>query len=401
MVTSFTPGTPTTRHTITAVNSGLEMPYTKQWSLSYERQIGWGSAIRLTYNGNHIIGTVRYVPTNLPQSPLAGPIVVADHPNNAPAAGWPDLRGKTINAIAANVQCAGTGYLPGVNVNTACPTPVPIADNEISTRVPRTNERRPDPRYGTNLTISNDAESWYQGLQIEWVKRYSKGVSFTVSYTRSKSEDTTSEATFVGTGDSNQLGPNAKYAKGYARHHTPHRFTVNGSYLLPFLRDNDGLLGTLLGGWQVSGTLKLASGTPFTVSQTGLDLNFDGFSESRPVILDRSILGRSVDDPSQSTTQLPASAFRAVTLGDTVDMLVGRNTFYGDGLVNLDLGIYKSFRLGSGRSVDLRVQIFNAMNYVQYDFPDPVFTNSTFGRITSTATAYIPRTVQINVRFVY
>ena len=41
------------------------------------------------------------------------------------------------------------------------PVPVPIADNEISTRVPRTNERRPDARYNTNTIVSNDAESWY------------------------------------------------------------------------------------------------------------------------------------------------------------------------------------------------------------------------------------------------
>jgi hypothetical protein len=375
------------------------MPYTDQWSVSYERQIPWDSAIRISYNGNHVSGTLKYDLDNLPKSPLDGPITVVNHPNNAPATGWPDLRGKVINAIAADRMCAGTGYLPGVAVTTACPVPVPIADNEISQRVPRTNERRPDPRYTTNLIMSNGAESWYKGLQIEWVKRYSDGASFSVSYTRSVSEDTTSEATFVGAGDSNQLGPNSKYARGYSRFHTPHRFTVNGSYQLPSLGSANTLLDAVLGGWQVSGTLKLASGTPFTVTQTtGADLNFDGFTEARPVLLDPSILFTSVDDPDKSRTQLPLSAFRTMTINDTADMIVGRNTFFGDGLVNLDLGIYKSFRLPAGHSIALRVQAFNVTNYVQYNFPALDYsTPATFGTITSTAGAYIPRTIQLNV----
>lgn len=398
---TFVPGPQAARHSIYLPSEDLEMPYTHQWSFSYERQMPWDSTLRISYNGNHVIGTLKYDLGNLPLSPVTGPVLVVNHPNNAPATGWPDLRGKTINRIAADVQCAGTGYLPGVNVNTTCPSPVPIADDEISLRVPRTNERRPDPRYGTNLMISNGAESWYDGLQIEWVKRYSHGFSFTANYTYSLSEDTTSEATYVGAGDSNQLGPDKKYSKGYSRFHTPHRFTFNGSYIMPFFKGRRDVLGQVLGGWQVSGTLKLASGTPFTVTQNGLDLNFDGFAEGRPVILDRSILGNSVDDPAKSLEQLPLSAFRATTIFDTIDAIVGRNTFFGDGLVNVDLGLYKNFSLGRGRSVALRAQIFNLMNYVQYGFPTSSISTATFGQITTTAAAYIPRTVQVNVRFQY
>jgi hypothetical protein len=276
---------------------------------------------------------------------------------------------------------------------------VPIADNEISQRVPRTNERRPDPRYSTNLIIANGAESWYDGLQIEWAKRLSRGFSFTANYTYSLSEDTTSEATFVGAGDSNQLGPDKRYAKGYSRFHTPHRFTLNGTYQVPFLKGRNDLVGSLLGGWQISGVLKLASGTPFTVTQTGLDLNFDGFSEGRPVILDKSILGNSVDDPDTSTEQLPVTAFRQTTIFDTVDDIVGRNTFFGDGLVNVDLGIYKAFRVYRAQTLSLRVQVFNLFNYVQYGFPTTDIANANFGKLLTTNGLYIPRTVQVNVRY--
>lgn len=402
----FVPGPQTSRHTISIANSNLEMPYTHQWSLSYERKIPFNSSLRVTYNGNHVVGTLKYALDNLPRSPLVGPVLVVDHPNNAPAAGFPDLRGRTIDRVAADLRCAGTG-LPGLGTTTQCPVNVPIADNEISLRVPRTNERRPDPRYTSNLKVSNDAESWYDGVQFEWVKRLSKGLQFTAGYTRSRSLDTTSEATFVGAGDSNQLGPDKRYSKGHSRFHTPHRFSFNGSYLIPFWRERRDVLGLVAGGWQISGVIRLASGTPFTVTQTGLDLNFDGFAEGRPVILDRSILGRSVDDARridgvvQSTLQLPASAFRQYTIGDTLDMVVPRNAFFGDGLEAVDIGLYKNFTLGRGRTLSIRIEGYNVFNVVQYSFPNVDSTAANFGQVTGLHFVYNPRTIQVAFRFRY
>ena len=396
----FVPGPQTTRHSITIAANDLEMPYTHQWSLSYERKMPFDSSVRVNYNGNHVIGSLKYALGNLPQSPLNGPVLVVDHPNNAPAAGLPDLRGRIIDRIAADVRCAGTG-MTGQPINTACPVAVPLGDNEISLRFPRTNERRPDPRYSSNLVVSNDAESWYDGLQLEWVKRFGKGLQLTTSYTRSRSLDTTSEATAVGAGDSNQQGPNVAFAKGYSRFHTPHRFSLNGSYLLPFWRDRTDLLGSLAGGWQVSATVKLTSGTPFTVSQTGLDLDFDGFAEARPVLVDPSILGRTINDPATSQTLLPLSAFRPYTVGDTLESVVGRNTFFGDGLQTMDFGLFKNFRLTRGRSLSFRMEAFNIFNAVQYAFPTTDISNATFGQITSNNVLYIPRTIQIAFRFRY
>lgn len=396
----FTPGPQTTRHSITIASPDLEVPYTHQWSVSYERKLPFDSTLRLNYNGNHVIGTLKYALNNLPLSPLDGPVTVVDHPNNAPGTGFPDLRGRVIDRVASNVQCAGTG-LPGIAVTTACPVAVPIANNEISLRVPRTNERRPDPRYSTNLMVSNDAESWYDGLQIELVKQMSRGLQLSASYTRSRSLDTTSEATFVGAGDSNQQGPNSAFAKGYSRFHTPHRFALNGTYLVPFFRERTDLVGQVFGGWQVSGVLKLTSGTPFTVTQTGLDLNFDGFAEGRPVLVDQSILGRTINNPSTSQQLLPASAFRLYGIGDTLDMVVPRNAFYGDGLETLDLGLFKSFNLGQQKSFSVRLEAFNVLNAVQYGFPTTDVSSATFGQLTALNSLYIPRTLQLAVRFRY
>src|SRR5215217_3533203 len=287
---TFVPGPQTARHTLTLIDPGLEMPYTQQWNFTFERQMPFASALRVSYTGNRGIGLLRYALDNLPLHDPNG-VLVSNHPNN-PA----NLRGRVIK-LASDFQCAGTTGTTAVPFTDQCKTVVPIGEFEYSFRVPRTNERRPNGLYGTNIAVANAAWSYYHGMQLEWTKRLSRNLNFQAAYTWSKAIDTTSEATFVGTGDSNQNGNNARDARALSRFHTPHRFTMYGTYRLPFFKGDKGLLGQAFGGWQFSAVAKLAKGTPFTVTTTALDLNFDGFSESRPVILDPSILGRSVNEP--------------------------------------------------------------------------------------------------------
>jgi hypothetical protein len=397
---SFTPGTwPNARiGSYTNADPDLGMPSATQWNLTFEREMPWNSSMRLTYTNKTGEDLIRYVPSNLPLSPLNGPITVVDHPYNAPAAGMPDLRGQQITTINPN-PCAGTG-MPGYAPTAACPTPVPLGNNEISARVPRTNERRPDPRFGSKTTVMNGAESEYQALQFEWVKRFSDNIHFQASYTYSEEFDNTSEATYVGTGDSNSQGPDRKYAWGRSRFDTPHRVSIYGSYRLPFFQDRGGVLEAVLGGWQIAPVYRYATGTPFTVVSGTVDLNYDGFSEGRPVLL-QDIEGRKIDDPSTSQQQLPRDAFRAPALGDTEDMLTRRNAFRIDDTERLDVGIYKNFTLPYGMTFMLRAEVFNALNFEQWGFPDPDIRNANFGRITTMATMYQPRTYQLGFRLMY
>jgi hypothetical protein len=397
----FVPGQPlTVRASITVIDPELEMPRTHQWNLTFERKIPWNSTLRVSYNGVRGRGLLQYRRENDPVSPLAGGIVVVNHPFNAPAAGFPDLRGVRIDRVAADFRCAGTGFLPGINTNATCPVPVPIANNEVSLRVPRSNERRPDPRYTTNLAVSNNASSWYDGLQIEWIKRASHGLRFEMNYTFSKAIDQGSEATFVGTGDTNILGPDKRFARGLSRFHTPHRFTFNGSWQLPIFRSREDALGKALGGWTLAAVVKLAHGTPFTVIDTGVgDLNFDGFSENRPIVLDPSILGRTVNDPDRGPEQLPREAFRRATVADFGGHIVGRNTFYGDGVRNVDLGVYKSFGLARGHKLQTRLEVYNAFLRTQFSFPNPDLASVNFGRVLGQQNG--PRTLQLTLRYIF
>jgi outer membrane receptor protein involved in Fe transport len=400
----FVPGPQAGRVALTLPDPNLEMPSTMKWNIGFDRVLPWNSTLRIMYQGNHNDKRLRYAQGNLPQSPLDGPITVVNHPNNAPAAGFPDLRGKVIDRIAADAQCAGTGFF-NLATTAACPNAVPIADNEISSRVPRTNERRPDPLYTTNLLISNDAESWYDGLEIEWDKRLSRGLQFQAAYTFSKSTDTTSEATAVGAGDTNQNGPNRQFAKGLSRFHTPHRFTLNGSWRMPFFAGRTDLVGQVLGGWQLSGVARVASGTPFSVFDTSVtvDSDFDGFSESsRAVIVDKSVIGAHVTDPDTATQTLPRAAFRSLTFTDGYDDISPRNGFFTPGTKNVDLALSKNFRMPwQGQVLAVRIEAFNAFNTVKFGFPVNDIANVNFGRLTGAANNYSARVLQFVLRYRY
>lgn len=406
----FVPGPQTARHAEALVSPDLEMPYTQQWNLTVERQMPWRTALRVSYTGNRGIGLLKYTLGNLPLNDPNG-VRVANHPNNAPnilysigslPANDPrrvDVRGQIL-VPAANPVCAGTG-LSGIPTTALCPVAVPIGANEYSLRLPRTNERRPDGRFTSNTLVSNGAWSYYNGLQVEVLKRLTNGLDFSAAYTFSKSIDTTSEATAVGAGDSNINGNDAKASRAYSRFHTPHRFTLFGTYKIPWFDKRKDILGQIIGGWQATMVFKWAHGTPFTViNGSGTDLNFDGFSETRPVILDPSILGRSIDNPATSQANLPREAFRAATISDFGCCILGRNTFFIDGVKNFDFAFAKSFPLPfEGHRVFVRADLFNALNHVQWGFPINDLSNVNFGRITGTATTYTPRTIQVSLRY--
>jgi len=381
----FTPGPQTGRiPSLTLIDPKLKMPETHQFNLTFERQIFWGSRLRLSYIGLRGVNLLQYTFDNLPISPV--------YDKSSPY------------KVAADWLCAGTGQIVnGVKIATTstCPNAVPIADNEISIRVPRTNERRPNPNGSTNLVVSNGSKSWYDAAQIEWETGVHRGFQGKTTYTFSKNIDEGSEATFVGQGDINIFPPYESYKRGLSRLDTRHRFTLLGIYAFPWLKDRKDWVGSVLGGWQISAVARIASGTPFTIVDSGaLDVDFDGVTAQRPVVVDPNYKGGwHINYPGNSQAKVPKSAFRHPTYGDTINDLIGRNTYYTDGVKNVDLGLYKTFQLPRGYAVMFRLDAFNVFNQVTWWYPDNNFQNTTFMRLT--ATNYTPRVLQAGFRFLY
>ena len=373
----------TGRVMLTLIDPDLKMPETRQWNLTFERQVFNAARIRTSYIGTLGKNLLQYRFENLPVRPGAA----------GSGAQW---------VLARDVVCAGTG-LPGAARNATCPVDVPIAANEISARFPRTNERRPDARYVTNLVVDNIAESSYHAGQFEFETGVMRGFQGRLTYTYSKAIDSGSEATASGVGDINIFPPEYEdYKRGLSRFDTRHRLTMTGSYLLPFFRDTNDWKETALGGWQVSTVIRLSSGTPFTiVDGAAPDLDFDGVSNFRPVCVRPEYCGGwHVNNPNTSQQELPRDAFRRATFSDTIDDLVDRNTYFTDGAETVDLGLYKTFKLPFNKdSLVVRLDLFNAFDHITWGIPTNDINNANFGRIL--ATTYTPRTWQLGLRYIY
>jgi hypothetical protein len=76
-----------------------------------------------------------------------------------------------------------------------------------------------------------------------------------------------------------------------------------------------------------------------------------------------------------------------------------RRNFYGPGINNFDLTLQKLFRLSEAKSLEFRLEGFNAFNHAQFYGPasvDGQVEDPNFGQIVS---AQAPRLVQLAAKF--
>ena len=78
-----------------------------------------------------------------------------------------------------------------------------------------------------------------------------------------------------------------------------------------------------------------------------------------------------------------------------------RRVFYGPGIENFDLTLKKRVRLGDTKSLEFRVEAFNAFNHAQFFGPNSVqgeILDSNFGYVIK---AQPPRLVQIAMKYTF
>jgi hypothetical protein len=90
------------------------------------------------------------------------------------------------------------------------------------------------------------------------------------------------------------------------------------------------------------------------------------------------ILGNVGDDG----TYFDTSAFARVT--DVRFGNVGRNTMRGPGVVNLDMGLFRTFKLTQQFEMQFRMEAFNVLNTPHFAQPNNDANSSNFGRILET-----------------
>src|SRR4029077_14215083 len=260
---------------------------------------------------------------------------------------------------------------------------------------------------------------WYDALQVELEKRLSHGLQAQVSFTWSKTEDTTS-GSFAGDNFAGDLNPtipwwDLKLIKGLSDFNVSRNLVINLLWDVPTPASFHGPAAFIAKGWELGGIVTLSDGVPvwpFTVAG-----DFLGQMMSEPYdVLDR-VPGCKLTNPGNPNQYINGACFVAPpalnVLGNT-----GRNIVIGPGLFQLDYSMVKNTKIpkiSENFNVQFRAEFFNLLN--RANFAPPVANLDVlggtpcgclngggigappFGQITSTQGA--ERQIQFGLKFIW
>ena len=367
----------------TSVPRDAYTPYTQQFNIGVQRDLGHGFALEAAYVGARYTGGLGiWDPYLAPLASPENPITVRD-----------------INGVSYTITTNTTN------------------NEELRHQVIGLSRRR-GSRYTGNIGYG-----MYHSGQFTLLRRFQNGLYFQAAYTVSRNMDNVSgsqstdelNATKAGQAGANlinfQNNPQANYAR--SDFDRPHRLVVSWNWELPvgrghrFLGGASPALNHLVGGWAISGIATYQSGLPFstfdstsggafgaTAIGTG---NFTCGSISQ-AYTQGSTTARITNylNPACFTTSttVPNGTAGATGYGD-----VPRNAFRGPFQQNWDISIIKRFDFWERHRLTFRTDFFNAWNHPVFDQPSSVNVASpaTFGQITRTI---IPaRLIQFGLKY--
>jgi hypothetical protein len=324
------------------------VPRILQWNVSAQRSLGTNVVVELAYVASH--GSSLNFPTDLNQVPLA-----LLSPSDAPA-------------------------------------------------------DRPYPNFQSLSGSTNNAISNYNSLQASITKRMTNGVSFSFNYVWSHmldDQDSSGWGSHSGPQDY-QIANNPAANYSNSNFDVRHAFKGYAVYVLPLGRGQKFLnssrpLDAVIGGWQISGTVVLSTGEPFTVD--GTQNTYAQAGSSLPNWVPGA--GYKPIDRSISNWFLP-EAFSQPENGTFGD--VRRNSLYGPGLNLFNLSGSKTFSLPwEGVNIQLRCDAQNAFNHPSFGVPSDASlggsngpgTPYTTGTVAITTTTVSGRNVQLGLRLTF
>ena len=335
------------------------LPYTEEYILSVEREIGDATVLSLTYVGNQAHHLLSSLEAN---------------PGNAALC----LSVSQLNQVQPGTQPCGPNGENGVFS--------PISGGEIDgTRGPFGNQ------FGSNGYFITSGKSSYNSLQISLKQRISR-LSFLAGYTYGKSLDNAS-----GYGEQiNVLDPDQRSLSAFD---TRHNFVVSYDFLLPF-----DLLGgpkRLTNGWRLSGITRFATGFPVILNESDdrslLGSGSPGAISAPLDTPDYNGAPLHITDPRSGRPYFDVTAFSPEPLGQLGS--ARRRFFAAPGINNFDMALLKDTQLKDNLRLEFRTELFNAFNHAQFGYPNGnINAGSSFGLITS---ANPPRIMQLSLKLLF
>ncbi|GGH15406.1 TonB-dependent receptor [Silvibacterium dinghuense] len=325
-------------------------PYTEQYNLAVERDLGDGFDLRVGYVGQH----------NLKQNNVQGP-------------------GTT--TINLNVQ-----QYPLINAS-------PQKTYNVQ------------PFSSITLNTIPVFHSDMNSLQVGLHKRYSHGLSVNAEYQWTR---------ILGNENLlNPSGVNVNDSYGPASGTVPEVLNLNYTYELPFGHGHliagnaRGVLNTIISGWQYSGVGTFQQGTYFTVT-ANTPSNTVGLTSTRA----NRVAGVPLYPKHKTNAEwfnpaaFSAPGSYASTDGNTYAAM-GNSSYdmlRGPGWWNMDMNLMKNISWGERYNVQLRGDTFNSFNHPNFGVPaSNISTPSSVGTITSTSSSpvYEQRTMEFGAKFTF
>jgi hypothetical protein len=343
-ITSGANGTPA----VNVVPFGLRQPRIHQYNATFEREIGWGSAVRFSYLGSTMHGLIA---------------------------------GKDLNELQPSDVPFGTNVVDDNGNPIGICDPVNNGDCGISNA---DAQRYRFPALGDFvLSFGNYGHAQTNAFQTQFDHRFSHGLMFNVSYTyldqKSTALDTGNSS--LGGVTYNQFQPESDYGvDGYV---SRHRVVAYAIYDLPVGRGRQygsamsRWADAVVGGWQTTMNMFAKSGTGFTPFWTCDDCNpiepgnigissldavgdFGAEPSFRPVVLNNNFKQRTGDQIWN-----PA-AFGLPSVGPDIFTQPGvakRNMLWGPGTWGVNLGVHKDYHFSERVNAQFGADVDNLFNH--------------------------------------
>jgi hypothetical protein len=312
-----------------------QVPASWQWNAGVQRALPWSMAVDISYVGNHGFNRL---------GSFQG--------------------GSTVNLNAIDF---GTAYLPQSQDPTKAPSATPGA-TALST-----NLLRPYPGLGNINQQTTEFSDTYHSIQTSLNRRFRNGFMYGVNYTYQlsftgntglqKRLEHLPDGTIRIRADQEQYEELNKELGG-----RKHYMKANAVWSLPRVPQGLGrAVGLILNDWQLAGILTLASGVPYDLgfSYQGIgNVNLTGSPDYGARIV-------YVGDPGSGCSgdryrMFDVNVVRGPQFG-SVGLESGRNVLRTCGDKIVDLAISRDIRMGGNRTLELRVDMYNAFNTVVFD----------------------------------
>jgi hypothetical protein len=325
---------------------------------------------------------------------------------------------------------------------------------EYNPTLSTSNPGRPNPLYSGFNYRANNLNSNYNAMVTEVQKRFSHGLQFQFSFTWSRLMDQGSDL-FSGSTTSGAYSqpfyflsnskPGLEYGPGAFDHQK--NFKAIFTYELPFLKNQNGFVGHVFGGWQISGFYQGYSGHPIEVYSSrgrykgdaldpngyleniGGDYNLDGVANDHPnfigssasaaysgyspadgIFIDNNQIGCGYAS-SKSTNVSNCNAAYGVGTPNKLFVnpdgygvhfgTLGRNLFRGPWFNGLDGALIKNFKVSERIKAQFRFEALNLDNHPNFDGINTNLNSGSFGKAQILIGNAISRRLQVGARFTF